>query len=141
MGDENQQPFAGAIIVMFVLALFIVGGGIFGYLYMTGKVSMPFLESASSASTQTGESNEAEEDSYDPTTAEGDINDDGNVDYLDSQYIPTHTGCTEGDSCWSDVIDHTITGHNPIYTSDLDLNGDGVIDDSDTEVIMNYSSL
>jgi hypothetical protein len=140
MGDENQQPFAGAIIVMFVLALVIVGGGIFGYLYMTGQVSLPFVDSASSASPASGESVQSEEGSYDPTMAEGDINDDGNVDFLDSQYISTHTGCSEGDSCWSDVIDHTITGHNPIYTSDLDLNGDGVIDDSDTEVITNYSS-
>jgi hypothetical protein len=137
MHAEESQPFSGAIIMLFVLAVFIVAGGVYGYLYYTGKVSIPFSgESAAGSAPDDGSADTANsvDNGYDPTTAEGDINDDGKVDLMDMQYIKDHAGCNQDDECWSKMIDKTITGHNPIYTSDLDLNQDGMIDESDITV-------
>lgn len=67
-----------------------------------------------------------------PSFAKGDINKDGKVDVMDSEIIRNNLGCHSGIlACWSRLVGKTVEGDNPIYTSDLDLNGDGKIDDAD----------
>ncbi len=65
----------------------------------------------------------------------GDINQDGTVDAVDENFITTHIGCKKTDKCWNEVIGKTLSGDNPIYTSDLNLNHNGVIDQGDLDVL------
>lgn len=57
-----------------------------------------------------------------------DINKDGKVDQVDEAIIQKHFGCQLKQPCWTTVIGKTLSGDNPIYTSDLDMNGDNIID-------------
>lgn len=65
----------------------------------------------------------------------GDINQDGTVDAVDENFITTHIGCKKTDKCWNEVIGKTLSGDNPIYTSDLDLDHNGVIDQGDINML------
>ncbi len=64
-----------------------------------------------------------------------DINWDNKVDYLDVNLVKSVLGCKKTDPCWNKVIGKTVTGDNPIYSSDSDLNKDGVIDDKDVSLL------
>ncbi len=64
-----------------------------------------------------------------------DINQDGTVDAVDENYINTHMGCANGSQCWNKVIGKTLSGDNPIYTSDMDLNHNNTIDQGDLDMI------
>ena len=57
-----------------------------------------------------------------------DINKDGTVDSVDEEILKKQSGCQNKQPCWNKVIGKTLSGDNPIYASDLDLNGDGIID-------------
>jgi len=70
-----------------------------------------------------------------PERRKEDINWDDKVDYLDSNIINLSLGCKKNDACWSKVIGKTVTGDNPIYSSDLDLNGDGIVDAQDAVLV------
>jgi hypothetical protein len=65
----------------------------------------------------------------------GDINDDGSVTVVDVQLVRGQVGCTSESECWNTVVGKTLSGDNPIYTSDLDLDGDGSITDADAEIV------
>ena len=67
--------------------------------------------------------------------ASGDINHDGKKDTADSNFIQLNLNCKKSAPCWNQVIGKTIDGENPIYTSDLDLNHNDVIDDQDLVVV------
>ncbi len=60
-----------------------------------------------------------------------DINRDGKVDELDRNMIRTAIGCKKDSDCWNNSVGKTLDGDNPLYTFDLDLNGDGEISSSD----------
>lgn len=64
-----------------------------------------------------------------------DINVDGAVTGVDQQLVNASVGCAIGDLCWNEVIGKTLEGDNPIYASDLDLNGDGAITDEDVAMV------
>ena len=64
-----------------------------------------------------------------------DINWDNKVDDLDANIIKSVLGCKKTDPCWNKVVGKTITGDNPIYASDADLNKDGVIDQKDIDFL------
>lgn len=64
-----------------------------------------------------------------------DINKDGKVDALDEQLVIKQSGCQRNNVCWNKVIGKSISGDNPIYVSDLDLNGDGIVDLLDLQQI------
>ncbi len=64
-----------------------------------------------------------------------DINQDGVVDATDAEIVRENIGCSKTKSCWNKVVDYTLSGHNPIYASDLDLNGDGVISQADVDLV------
>lgn len=66
-----------------------------------------------------------------------DINKDGQVDQADEEIVKKQFGCRPNQSCWSKVIGKTLSGDNPIYTSDLDLNKDGNIDLLDIQLMKN----
>lgn len=61
----------------------------------------------------------------------GDINRDGNIDEIDRGYIRGQLNCKSGTACWTVRVGKTSDGDNPIYTADLDLNGDGIITEAD----------
>lgn len=82
------------------------------------------------------QSSNSSNDKYSGTTyAIGDINQDGTVDAVDENYISSHIGCKKGDRCWNEVVGKTLSGDNPIYASDLDLNHNGIIDQADLTMI------
>jgi hypothetical protein len=64
----------------------------------------------------------------------GDINRDNKVDFADQQLIKSSIGCQKSNPCWTKVVGKTLDGDNPIYASDLDLNGDGIISAIDLTV-------
>ena len=64
-----------------------------------------------------------------------DINRDGRVDAVDKNFITSSMNCAKNASCWNKVVGKTSDGDNPIYASDLDLNHDGLVDQSDLNLI------
>jgi len=64
----------------------------------------------------------------------GDVNQDGKVDISDTVFFDQNAGCKKADPCWSKVVGYTLSGHNPIYASDLDLNKDGMVNSTDASV-------
>ena len=64
-------------------------------------------------------------------TVPGDFLRDGKPTYEDVALVKSHLGCKKSDPCWGEVVGKTHDGDNPLYTSDLDMNGDGVIDTAD----------
>ena len=66
-----------------------------------------------------------------------DINKDGKVDQVDEEIVRKQFGCQVRQPCWSKVIGKTLSGDNPIYASDLDLNGDNIIDLLDIQTMKN----
>lgn len=64
-----------------------------------------------------------------------DVDKDGNVSVADRVMIESHIGCSKGSACWDERVGKTIAGDNPIYTSDLDLNGDGTVNQPDVAMV------
>lgn len=69
------------------------------------------------------------------TKKKEDINWDEMVDPIDMAFVKTHVGCNREKLCWKSVIGKTVTGDNPIYVFDLDMNSDGMIDQKDVDLI------
>jgi hypothetical protein len=69
------------------------------------------------------------------TNAAGDIDRSGIVDGADQALVQMGMGCTKSQTCWSKVIGKTKDGDNPIYILDTDLNHDGVIDQTDLDLV------
>lgn len=61
----------------------------------------------------------------------GDINHDGNVDYIDQKLVQDNLNCQRGNQCWTKEIAKTSDGDNPIYVYDLDANKNNHIDSQD----------
>lgn len=151
MEEQEEMRISAVLIIIFLVAILLVAGGVFAYLHYTRgmditvlSIDLPTLpkpegeEAASEESSQEVVAANVAEEPEEPVSdkpEEADINDDGKVDLLDLELVRKGTGCTEDDDCWGDMVDKTITGHNPIYTSDLDLTQDGVVDEQDEAVI------
>jgi len=67
--------------------------------------------------------------------AKGDIDRSGVADEMDKTLVRSQLGCRKEDPCWQKTVSKTKDGDNPLYTFDLDLNGDGVIDDKDLALV------
>lgn len=65
----------------------------------------------------------------------GDINQDKTANATDKFMIKGSLGCTSTQPCWNTVIGQTLSGNNPIYVHDLDLNKDNVIDQKDMDEV------
>lgn len=108
----------GSFITMFAYFwIFIVLVGTIGYVLWTNKqVSLQEIP---------------EPESQTVVDAKKDINRDGKVDEFDRSLVRNKLNCTTEQSCWREQVGKTADGDNPIYTYDLDINGDGTITDAD----------
>lgn len=110
--------------VVILLAIVMIGGllaaGIYFLAPNPGTTSQQAAPQQQDSSLSIGESRPA-----------GDINDDGVVTQVDAQLVRAQIGCTSADACWNEVIGKTLSGDNPIYTSDLDMDSDGSITEND----------
>jgi len=70
-----------------------------------------------------------------PPVHPGDIDRSGTVDSVDGEYVRSNLGCRSSNPCWQKVIGKTKDGDNPIYTSDVDLNKNGIIDQADLDMV------
>jgi hypothetical protein len=66
-----------------------------------------------------------------------DIDKDEKVDTSDEDFVIKQLNCQKSLPCWNKVIGKTLNGDNPIYTFDLDMNADGVINQLDVDQIKN----
>jgi hypothetical protein len=113
--EKNKE---GTIAVFVVVIVIIV-------LSVTAFLFLPvFLQKQNTPS-------EKEQTHQGITYAKGDINQDGKVDALDEVLIKNNIHCQSTDACWEKVIEHTVSGYNPIYVKDLDINKDNIIDEND----------
>ena len=71
-----------------------------------------------------------------PTRRKEDVNWDEMVNQTDANMVKTQLNCKKTDPCWNKVIGKTMTGDNPIYAFDLDMNTDGVIDQKDMNQVL-----
>lgn len=69
------------------------------------------------------------------TNAQGDIDRSGAADEDDRLMIKGQDGCLKTQPCWNQTVGKTKDGDNPIYTSDLDLNKDGFVDQQDVALV------
>lgn len=70
-----------------------------------------------------------------PVVNKADIDRSGAADEGDRQMIMGSLNCTKTDACWNTTIGKTKDGDNPLYVFDLDLDGDGVITQSDVDLV------
>jgi len=72
-----------------------------------------------------------------PTAAvnKGDIDRSGAADESDRMMVQKQLGCEKTQSCWNATVGKTKDGDNPIYVFDLDLSGDGVINQEDIDLV------
>jgi hypothetical protein len=124
----EQKKGSIGVILMVIILLVIVGGTIY---FVISKI--PTSTSGADTSTQTQGSNLTQ-------TILGDINRDGKVTQADVNLVQASLGCKKADACWTKSIGKTLDGDNPMYTSDLDMNADGVIDQKDVDFVTNNLS-
>lgn len=127
-----MEPESNTGLAIFIALLIFVGGigGAFYYFfYREGK--NPFEKS-----TLIRKSAPVQEGSGGGQRIPGDINDNGTIDNTDVQMVRDHIGCTNDQNCWNDVIGKTLSGDNPIYASDLDLNSSNKVDEEDAQFVL-----
>jgi hypothetical protein len=130
---EPESNTGLAIFIALLIFVAGVGGAFYYFFYREGK--NPFEQSTlvrKSASNQEG--------SGGGQRIPGDINDNGTIDNTDVQMVRDKIGCDFAQSCWGEVIGKTLSGDNPIYTSDLDLEKDDKIDESDVKFVMDRTA-
>jgi flagellin-like hook-associated protein FlgL len=126
---EPESNTGLAIFIALLIFIAGIGGAFYYFFYREGK--NPFEKSTlvrKSASNQEG--------SGGGQRVFGDINDNGSFDNSDVQMVRDNIGCSIDENCWDDVIGKTLSGDNPIYTSDLDLDESKKIDEADAQIII-----
>lgn len=68
-----------------------------------------------------------------------DINKNEKIDQTDADIVNKQSNCKKTEPCWNKVIGKTLNGDNPIYTFDLDLNSDGIINQIDVAQVESNS--
>ena len=119
---KNTSGFIGILIS--VIAVIVLG-------IVAVVIGPRLLRSSTDRAVGTGNSGSENKTTY----AKEDINQDGKIDYLDEILLKNNVGCKVGESCWEKVVGYTISGHNPLYVKELDLVGDGVIDQKDIDIV------
>lgn len=109
-----KKIFIGLVFVLFLLVIFIISSSFIGSRLKQMDVA------------PTGQTSPYKKE---------DINRDGRVDNTDTEIIRENLNCQKTQPCWGKVIGKTLSGDNPIYTYDLDLNGDGVISTLDMALV------
>ena len=112
----KKQGSASAIVILLVF-MFILGVVVLFAFTTLFKRN----ETASQPKQQTGLA----------TAMPGDFFRDGKVTQADITVVRTNMNCKKTDTCWNKVIGKTHDGDNPLYTSDLDTNQNGIIDEGD----------
>lgn len=126
---EDNTGSTIALVIGLILVVGVgIGGGLWYNFYREGRD--PFKIEPLRKSTKS-----AEESSTTTGRKREDINDDGAVNGDDSQIVQTNIGCSQAQSCWDDVIGKTLSGDNPIYVYDLDVDDSGEINDNDVAQI------
>lgn len=124
---ENEGSLIATIIGILLIVGIGIGGGLWYFFYKDGKD--PFkvqpLKKSTTSQEETGTGERKKED----------INDDGVVDGDDSQIVNAQIGCRSVDDCWTDVIGKTLSGDNPIYVSDLDIDSDAEVSQKDVDAV------
>lgn len=130
-----MEPESNTGLAIFIALLIFVGGigGAFYYFfYREGK--SPFERSVLKKVSATNEGSGGGQ------RIPGDVNDNGTIDNTDVQIVRDHIGCESTQDCWGDVIGKTLSGDNPIYTSDLDLEKNNKVDESDAQFVLDKFS-
>lgn len=70
-----------------------------------------------------------------PSVNKADIDRSGLADEGDRQLIMGSLNCGKTQACWNTTIGKTKDGDNPLYVFDLDLDGDGSITQSDSDLV------
>jgi hypothetical protein len=126
---ESEGNTGMAIFIALIIFACGIGGAFYYFFYREGK--NPFTVNKSIKYSTTSKNGDGG-----GSRVPGDINDNGIIDNTDVQIVRDHMGCKKNDLCWGDVIGKTLSGDNPIYTSDLDLNQDGIVDEQDAQVVL-----
>ena len=127
---EPEGNTGMAIFIALIIFVAGIGGGFYYFFYREGK--NPFEKT-----TAIKYSPEVKNGDGGGHRNPGDINDNGTIDNTDLQIVKQYDGCKIGDACWTQVIGKTLSGDNPIYGSDLDLNEDQVVDQQDQQFVIN----
>jgi hypothetical protein len=126
---EDNTGNTIALIIGLILVVGVgIGGGLWFNFYRVGND--PFKIEPLGKSTKS-----TQETSTNSGRKREDINDDGAVNGDDSQIVSASIGCSQVQSCWDDVIGKTLSGDNPIYVYDLDVDDSGEINDNDVAQI------
>lgn len=129
---EPESNTGLAVFIALIIFVGGIGGALWFFFYREGK--SPFnttaLKRVSTMQENTGGGNRVPSD----------VNDNGNIDNTDVQIVRDHIGCSSTQDCWGDVIGKTLSGDNPIYTSDLDLEKDNVVDEKDAQFVLSRFS-
>lgn len=120
----NQEGNTIIILLIVVVVAALIGAGIFFLAPNSGTSTQQAAPQQQDNSLSIGESRPV-----------GDVNDDGVVTPVDVQLVRGQIGCEEGQNCWNEIIGKTLSGDNPIYTMDLDLNNDGMITEEDANEV------
>ncbi|NTU47325.1 hypothetical protein HGA88_06925 [Candidatus Roizmanbacteria bacterium] len=115
MFPAHKTIFVSALICIFLIILVVSGA----LLYTSNQNTIPQTKTSEPITPGLA------------VTVPGDIYRDGKVSPQDIMIIKQHLGCKKTDPCWTKVIGKTHDGDNPFYGSDLDVNGDGKIDEAD----------
>ncbi|MCX7996264.1 MAG: dockerin type I domain-containing protein [Patescibacteria group bacterium] len=124
----SQTGFLIYVIAILMVVGVGIGGGLWYFFYREGID--PFTVQRSGVRPA-----RAREASTAGSRKKEDINDDGMVDQTDAGIIRQNIGCASGQTCWGGVIGKTLSGDNPIYAADLDMDGNGMIEERDVELI------
>ena len=112
----KKQGSASAIVILLVF-MFVLGVVVLFALTTLFKRN----ETTSQPKQQTGLA----------TAIPGDFFRDGKVTQADITLVQTHLNCKKADACWNKVVGKTHDGDNPLYTFDLDMNQNGLIEAGD----------
>lgn len=121
---SSRDGNAAVILLGIILIGALIAAGIFFLAPRPGTSNQQAAPQQQDNSLSIGESRPA-----------GDINDDGVVTQVDVQLVRAQIGCAAADPCWNQVIGKTLSGDNPIYASDLDIDNDQTITENDANEV------
>ena len=130
----NGKP---AITTVFIVLFFIVAvtSTVTIYMLLTREKQGPELPDNGVVRMKTSKTTDTTKSDFANTSGiGGDINDDGMVTSADIDMMSRASGCVSADPCWNEVVGKTLSGDNPIYTMDMDLNKDNAIDEADIAI-------
>lgn len=130
---EDQVGFFVYVVAVFMVVGVGIGGGLWYFFYREGVD--PFAARSHESTTSGFIEASGTGEGAPVGRRKEDINDDGVINQTDVGIVKQNTGCAGGQPCWSRVVGKTLSGDNPIYASDLDMNGDDTISEEDANYV------